>query len=484
MPRDAEPEKAVEQRGDRRTGDENTYPGPHRLADASNPEPTPKPAASRAPLEPKRPNPLPPLRNMHLVHPARAQDGQRAAQPVARPPAAPPVAGRLEGAASTASTDLDSDPFAHPAVQAKLDHFQKEIATLQDNYVALAHRLEQVLPGTDVENEMAHDDEEIDPSAPLTKRRKTSTSTSTSTPLSPEDDALLAAAAGRLVYLYKPFLSESDLDALEGVVSARPVRVRDAVELRRTVRGLLPEGARWDALTREELVVLQHYAAVRRRRVTYAVRLHLAEILGVRVDELVGEAGDTKRAELVEEGGLAWTCAEVAGRKEELRGEAVTRAIAAILYGPRAISMTTAADRRTAGKSSKGAVWAIDVVKPQLVAFAVTIVTSCLRNEKQFILVDDARNANFVLFHRVVERLGSSASSSRNGERILEELGRQLIPELAQPGHEEAHELGGEGPSDEWGSAEQSGQHCLDSDEDDMVRPTWCKGCTGACLRW
>ena len=63
-------------------------------------------------------------------------------------------------------------------------------------------------------------------------------------------------------------------------------------------------------------------------------------------------------------------------------------------------------------------------------------VTSCLRGDKQFLIADDPRNANFAVYRRVVERLDpSSSSSSSDGARILEELGKQLIP---QPGDVEA----------------------------------------------
>jgi len=62
-------------------------------------------------------------------------------------------------------------------------------------------------------------------------------------------------------------------------------------------------------------------------------------------------------------------------------------------------------------------------------------VTSCLRGDKQFLIADDLRNANFAVYRRVVERLDPSSPSSSDGARILEELEKQLIP---QPGDVEA----------------------------------------------
>lgn len=144
-----------------------------------------------------------------------------------------------------------------------LDRCLQEIATLQENFVELASRLDRTLPdaAADHEHEAAQDDDvgsdDGGASGPSSKRRKTSTSASTSPSLSPEDDAALASAAGCLAYLHKPFLSDADVDALSGMLSADPLRARAAVELRRTVRGLLPPGPRWDALTRDELIVVR-----------------------------------------------------------------------------------------------------------------------------------------------------------------------------------------------------------------------------------
>jgi len=146
-----------------------------------------------------------------------------------------------------------------------LDRCPQEIATLQENVVELASHLDRTLPdaAAEHEHEAAQDDDigsdDGGASGPSSKRRKTSTSASASTSpsLSPEDDAALASAAGRLAYLHKPSLSDADVDALSGMLSADPLRARNAVELRRTVRGLLPPGPRWDALTRDELIVVR-----------------------------------------------------------------------------------------------------------------------------------------------------------------------------------------------------------------------------------
>ncbi|KPV77084.1 uncharacterized protein RHOBADRAFT_52039 [Rhodotorula graminis WP1] len=441
-------QKKVEYRPTRKDGDENERPIEHRPKPAMKPT-KPKSSAHRAPLKPKRSNPVASPRNTG---------------------AAAHSAGRRPDAASASSADLDTDPFAHPAVQAKIDLLEKEFAVVWDGYIELARLFHRTHGG--------EPDSDNDASGPSTKRRRTSTSTPTS--LSPEDEAVLAEAAGRLVYLHKPFLSDADLDALNGVVSSgNPVRVGAAVELRRTVRGLLPAGPRWDDLTREDLVVLQDRVNRHRRKVTHVVRLHLVDILGVRLGDLVGgddEAGDKMRAQLTEDGGLAWTYAGPRENGFGLQSDSVTRAISTILYGPRSIAMTTAAERRTAGKSSKGAVWNVDCITPQLVALAVTIVTSCLRNEKQFLIADDPRNANFQLFNRVVELLGPSSSgfSSDDIEHVLGRLGRELIPaERAGAGQgEEEREEGSEGgPSGALGGVERVGEGGLDSEEEAMMRP-------------
>ncbi|GJN87493.1 hypothetical protein Rhopal_000442-T1 [Rhodotorula paludigena] len=99
----------------------------------------------------------------------------------------------------------------------------------------------------------------------------------------------------------------------------------------------------------------------------------------------------------------------------------IAAAISAILYGPSSIHKTCAKAR--ASHRSKGVMWGIRSIPPQLVALAVSLVTSVLRGDKEFILTGE-KNLNLKLYDTVIKKL---THGSTRGP-ILSALNRQLIP--------------------------------------------------------